>query len=264
MILDFHTHAFPAALAGRAIQKLSKEAGGLPNHCDGTYPGLKSAAQAAGITHYVVLPIAVLPTQMQKVNDGAFSAREEGFTHFASVHPLSENVFDEIKRVKDMGFKGVKLHPEYQSFDVDDPKVYPVYKALSKARLITVFHTGYDLGFFGYPKGAPEKLKRALPYFEGAPVVAAHMGGHADWMNVLDHLVGLEGLYFDTSFSHMHLPPPAATEIIKAHGADRILFGSDSPWADMRAEIAFINGLALSDAEKNSILYGNGATLLAL
>lgn len=264
MMLDFHTHAFPPALAQRALEKMSAEAGGLPYHTDGTYEGLAAAALAAGLTHYVILPIAVKPTQMRTVNDTALARQSDTAIQFASIHPLAPDALNEVSRIKDLGFRGIKMHPEYQDFEVDDPAVFRVYQAIGRAGLITVFHAGYDLGFVGRPKAAARKIKHALAFFEGAPVVAAHMGGHAEWMDVLEHLAGLEGLYFDTSFSHTHLPPAAAQAIIKAHGADRILFGSDSPWADMKAETAYVDRLSLTPEDKRKIFFENGAKLLRL
>ncbi len=264
MLIDFHTHAFPEAIAAKAIAKLSREGGNLTYYTDGTYEGLSKAAKDAGLSHYVVLPIAVKPNQMRTVNDAAFARQDEYAIEFASVHPFGEDVLDEVKRIKEMGFLGVKMHPEYQDFFVDDERVFPVYEALGSAGLITVFHAGYDLGFFGEAKAAPQRMQKALPHFLGAPVIAAHMGGHADWMNVLTHLAGLPGLYFDTSFSHTHLPPLAAMEIIKKHGADHILFASDSPWSDIKAEKSYIDSLPLSHKEKQQIFYENGAKLLKI
>jgi len=264
MYIDFHTHAFPDAIAERAVSRLSREGGALPHHTNGTYRDLERAANEADLTYYVVLPIAVKPSQMRTVNDAALAHHGGKVIHFASIHPMASDVFDEIKRIRDLGFKGVKMHPEYQAFFVDDENLFPVYEALSKAELITVFHAGYDLGFFGPAKAAPHRLKKALPFFSGMPVVAAHMGGFADWMNVCEHLIGFPGLYLDTSFSHLHLPPKAATEIIKAHGTSHILFASDSPWADINSEKAYIEALSFSNEEKRRIFYDNAAKLLKL
>ena len=264
MIIDFHTHAFPDAIAANAIAKLSHTGGNLPHYTDGTYQGLNLAAEQADIDYYVVLPIAVKPNQMRTVNDAAHAKKSKRAIHFASVHPFAPDVMDEIKRIKDLGFKGVKMHPEYQDFFVDDEKVFPVYAALAEANLISVFHAGYDLGFFGPAKASPERIKKALPAFSGAAVIAAHMGGFADWMNVYAHLTGLPNLYLDTSFSHNHLPPLAAMEIIKAHGANRILFASDSPWSNMQSEKDYVDSLPLTDKEKRLIFFDNAANLLQL
>lgn len=263
-MIDFHTHAFPDKIASKAVEQLSKATGGMPYHTLGTYASLENAAKQAGLTHYVVLPIAVKQTQMRTVNDVAYQNKTDMAIQFASIHPYADDVYEEIDRIKAMGFQGVKLHPEYQNFHVDDERVFPVYHALAEQQLITVFHAGYDLGYAGEAKASPAKLKKALPHFEGVPVVAAHMGGHADWMNVLALLAGEEGLYLDTSFSFTHIPPRAAEKIIEKHGATHILFGSDSPWSDIRNEIKFIEQLSLPDTSKEMIFYKNAERLLDL
>ena len=103
---------------------------------------------------------------------------------------------EELERIKALGLKGVKLHPDYQRFNVDDEQMIPIYKKISALGLITVFHAGFDYGF-PPPYGAtPEKMERALKWFE-APVVAAHWGGLDCGEGVLKHLCGKD-IYFDT------------------------------------------------------------------
>lgn len=177
MIIDFHTHAFPDHIAAKAIPKLARIAGGLPYYTDGTYTQLASACKQADVSHHVVLNIAVKPEQMQKINDTVLSMADEAVIPFGSVHPYAANALDEVRRLYDMGCKGVKLHPEYQNFCVDDPDVFPLYTLLGRLNMITVFHAGVDLAYATPPKCSPKALKKALPFFEGGPVVAAHMGG---------------------------------------------------------------------------------------
>lgn len=264
MPIDFHTHAFPDAIASMAIEKLALSAGGLPHYTDGSYASLANVCLQAGIDHHVVLSIAVKPHQMQTVNNAALQMNGPGRTVFGSVHPCAPDCLDEARRLKDLGFKGVKMHPEYQSFQVDDPQFFPLYHLLGKLGLITVFHAGDDLGFSTPPKCTPAKLKKALPFFEGGTVVAAHMGGMNRWLEVLDHLVGEPNLYMDTAYSHTHIPPSAALEIIRSHGADKILFGSDCPWGNITEEMAFIRRLGPRPDEEERIFGGNAQRLLKL
>ncbi|MBQ8536972.1 MAG: amidohydrolase family protein [Clostridia bacterium] len=264
MRIDFHTHAFPDAIAAKAIEKLAFSAGGLPHYTNGSYAELDNACRQAGIDVHVVLSIAVKPHQMQTVNNAAWQMESPSLVPFGSVHPYAPDCLEEARRLKDMGFKGVKLHPEYQGFEVDDPAIFPLYQLLGQLNLITVFHAGDDLGFATPPKCTPEKLKKALPFFEGGVVVAAHMGGMNRWLDVLKYLVGEQNLYVDTAYSHTHIPPAAALEIIRSHGPDKVLFGSDCPWGNIAQEIAFIQRLGLSPQEEEMILGGNAQRLLNL
>ncbi|MBR5314982.1 MAG: hypothetical protein IKU45_06185, partial [Clostridia bacterium] len=71
MIIDFHTHCFPDALAAKAIPKLSHAAGGLLPCTDGTLSGLRASMQDCGVDISVVMNISTNADQMRKVNDFA-------------------------------------------------------------------------------------------------------------------------------------------------------------------------------------------------
>lgn len=261
MLIDFHTHAFPEKIADKAIEKLSFTSGGLEPHTNGTVEGLKASMQKGGVDKSVVLNIATNARQQKSVNDFAASINNgEDIISFASVFPHSEDVFEELDRIKAMGFKGIKLHPDYQGFDVDDTKMKPIYKKISELGLITVFHAGFDYGF-APPYGAtPEKLLKALSWFS-SPVIAAHWGGVNCNQGVLDLLCG-EEIYFDTSFGYSMLPRYYALKIIEKHGTDKILFGTDTPWHTPDMEKRLLNSLELSAEDMEKITHLNAEKLL--
>ena len=58
--------------------------------------------------------------------------------------PDAPDALDELQRIKDLGLYGVKLHPDYQGFLIDDPKMFPIYDAISSLGLPVTFHTGWD------------------------------------------------------------------------------------------------------------------------
>ena len=148
MLIDFHTHAFPEVISKKAIDKLAYLSGGLAPQTVGTVSSLKQEMKKDGVDISVVLSIATNPNQQINVNNFAKKINDEKHIFaFGSVHPDAENVFEELERIKDMGLKGVKFHPEYQNFYVDDEKMKPIYKKISSLGLITVFHSGYDYGY---------------------------------------------------------------------------------------------------------------------
>ena len=263
MIIDFHTHAFADALAPRAIDSLSRASGGLQPYTDGTASGLLRSMDACGVDHSVLLTIATKPKQQTRINDWAKETCSDRITAFGSVHPDAPDIMDELERIKSLGLKGVKLHPEYQNFEVDDPRMFPVYKKIAALGLITVFHAGQDIGFMPPAKASPDKLVRALHYFDGAPVVAAHFGGYIMWDDVLDQLCGLP-IYFDTSFCFGRIQHPLAQAIVDKHTPDRILFGTDLPWSDAITEKRLVDSLDLSPEDREKILFRNAAALLQL
>jgi len=260
MTIDFHTHCFPDDIAARALAKLGQRAN-LSPCLDGTVSGLRASMKRGGIDCSVVLPVAVKPDHVRGTNEWMLQQRGDGIVGFASLHPACKNVEDEISRIRDMGFRGVKLHPEYQEFWVDDESLRPLYRALGKAGLVTVFHAGVDIGLLDYVRGTPERFKRALPWFEGGVVVLAHFGGFRLQDEVEKHLLGAD-VYFDTSFAQREMTPEAQVKLIRAHGVNRVLFATDSPWDDQAEMAAAFQKLPLTDAEKSAVLGNNAAGLL--
>ena len=262
MLIDFHTHCFPERIAKTALEKLSFVSGGMKPNTDGTVKGLEKIMKEQGVDKAVVLNIATNATQQRNVNDFAASINKGNIISFGSVFPFSEDCLEELERIKALGLKGVKLHPDYQRFNVDDEQMIPIYKKISALGLITVFHAGFDYGF-PPPYGAtPEKMERALKWFE-APVVAAHWGGLDCGEGVLKHLCGKD-IYFDTSFGCGNMPKYFAQKILESHTADKILFGTDCPWHTAEMELRLLNSLKISDNEKEKITHQNAEKLLGI
>ncbi len=264
MVIDFHTHCFPDGIAQKAIDKLSYVSGGLQPCTDGTTSGLRRSMADGGVDLSVVLSIATNAHQQPRVNDFAAAINNEtDIVAFGSVHPDSEDALDELDRIKALGLKGVKLHPDYQGFSADDPKLKPLYRKISALGLITVFHAGLDYGFAPPYGGTPEKLATAVGWLD-SPVVAAHWGGINCGEGVLRHLCGIDHLYFDTSFGYAMMPRYYAEKILEKQGADKMLFGTDTPWHTPQMEWRLLNTLGLSDTEREKIACGNAKKLLKL
>ncbi len=263
MLIDFHTHAFPEKIAEKALEKLSFVSGGLIPYTNGTFSDLKRLLAQSGIDKAVVLNIATNATQQKNVNDfAAFINDNETIFSFGSVFPDSPDALYELERIKDMGLLGVKLHPDYQRFFVDDEKMKPIYKKIGQLGLITLFHAGQDYGF-PPPYGAtPERMEKALSWFE-SPVVAAHLGGKGYEEEVLKRLCKKD-IYFDTAFSFGTIPKPYVQKIIETHTPDKILFGTDTPWHNAEMEMRLVKSLGLSKDDFDKITYKNAEKLLGI
>lgn len=260
MILDFHTHCFPDKIAGKAMSSLSYASGGVRPQTDGTLASLKEVERRDGVDAIVVMNIATNPTQMHKVNDFAASLQGEAVYSFGSVHPDAPDALDELERIKSLGMRGVKLHPEYQGFFADDDRMIPIYKKISSLGLAVTFHAGYDPGFHPPYHATPDRIARALRYLDTV-VIAAHWGGLEMDEDVAKYLYGLP-LYLDTAYGCGVISRYAAMRAIEKHGADKILFGSDVPWHAPYMELDLLETLELSESEKNAILWENGMKIL--
>ncbi len=262
MIVDFHAHCFPDALALRAMPKM-QAAAGITAALNGTLDDLRRSMQKAGIAWAVLQPIATKPGQEKNINQWAADSQRDGILSFGTVHPDSPGFKEEIRRIKDLGLAGVKFHPDYQGFHVDEPRMFPVYEAVCRAELPILLHAGVDIAFPPPCHCPPARLARVVDLFPEGRWIAAHMGGFRLWEQVEAHLLG-KPLYLDTSFSHGELGAERMLSLIRAHGVERVLFGSDSPWADQAQAVAQMERLGLLPEEWRGVMGGNAARLLGL
>ncbi len=240
MLIDFHVHAFPDAVAEKAIPRLSACSGGVIPAYDGKIASLKSHMLENHVDCAVVLNIATNPHQEKKVNDFAISL-------------LGDEMLVPFGR----------LHPDYQNFYVDEERMFPIYKKIAALGLITVFHAGIDIGYPTPVHCTPQRLLKVLDLFGEAPVIAAHFGGYMLWEEVTKYLCGTQ-VYFDTAFSYGKIPPDFAREIILSHDPNRILLGSDLPWSTAANEERLIHFLQLDAAVTDAILFNNAKRLLSI
>lgn len=263
MIIDIHTHCFPDYLAPKALDALAAVAGNHPKYTDGTVKDLKKSMQQSGIEKSVVLNIATKPSQNKVINRWAAEINGGSIISFGTIHPDYSGWRDEIAFLEDAGIKGIKFHPDYQGFYIDEPRMYPVYEAIAKAGMPMLFHAGLDIGLPGPYKCMPDKLKKLTRKLAGAKIIASHMGGYSFWDDVKKHLFE-ENIYLDTSYCLMKMGKDQLKSMILAHGYEKVLFGSDSPWTIQKQEVEKIRTLGLNDVQTNAVLYANSACLLGI
>lgn len=282
MIIDMHTHIFPDKISKDVVEKLSRISR-TPAFTDGTLNGLKKAMDAAQINFSVILPVATNTKQVEKVNNSSVELNEnfssEGIISFGCIHPDFTNYREELSRVKNHGLKGIKIHPVYQDTNLDDAKFLRILYRAAELDLIVVTHAGLDIGFPGVVRCSPQMAKNVIDELGEFKFVLAHMGGWKNWDEVLKLLGGTK-IFIDTSFSTGKIIPrrdfhwaeedlkllDAAQfmNFVKIFGAERILFGTDSPWTSARSSIDFIRDLPLEDCDKDKIFGNNARRLLKL
>lgn len=278
MIIDFHTHTFPDKIAEGAIEKL-KSASHTRAFTNGTESELLKSMDRAGIAKSIVLPVATNPEKIPHINDISAEKNKDGrLIYFAAMHPDCENAKSELRRIRDLGIKGIKLHPVYQNIDFDDIRTLRILEYAEELGLITVTHAGLDIGFPGVERCTPRMIKNAVSSLHPKKLVLAHMGGWRSWQEAAELLSG-RGLYIDTSFSigKMVQDTPyysddelkllsydGAREIISAFGENYVLFGTDSPWGDQKTAVDDILKLSISDDVKEKILHKNAEQLLEI
>lgn len=282
MIIDIHTHIFPDKIAADVVENLSCKSRSQ-YFTDGTLAALVKSMARTGVNLSVVLPVATNTHQVEKVNDFAAQLTEnfsdKGVISFACIHPDFENFRAELSRVKTLGLKGVKLHPVYQGVNLDDKKFLRIMYAAAELDLIVLTHAGLDIGFPGVVRCTPQMIRHAIEEIGDFKFIAAHMGGWKSWDEVAVELADTK-IFVDTAFSLGKIPPRADCtwreedlkmldvagfmKLYEIFGADRILFGTDSPWSEPAREFEFIKNLPLTDVEKNKILGTNSEKILQL
>lgn len=263
-IIDFHTHAFPDALAERAVQALLEEGRkkyDVRAYLDGRISSLLASMDRSGIEKSVICSIATKPSQFDPIMKWSKQIMSDRIIPFPSLHPESPDAVEQVRQIKTEGFKGVKFHPYYQEFALDEKRLFPMYEELQKQGLIVVMHTGFDLAFKRDRKCDPEKILRVLDAFPELRLVTTHLGAWEDWDEVEKHLSGKK-IYMEISFSLDCMPKETAHRIIMNHPKDHILFGTDSPWADQGQAVVQLRGLDLGEEREDLILRGNAITLL--
>lgn len=270
MIIDFHTHAFPDKIAARTLAALRagmNEVGhtDIPPCTDGTYPGLVRRMDAAAIDRSVVLPIVTKPSQTETVNRCAAEVNAAGgrLLSFGSVHPADPTAPDTVSRLAAAGFRGIKLHPEFQQVNLDSPECLAVLRSAARSGLCVVTHAGRDVGLPPPVHCTPEMLLRVSDRVPELCLVAAHLGGWMMWDEVA-RMLAPSTLYFDTAFISRFISPERARDIISAHDPARTLLGSDCPWEDPAESVRFVRSLGLVEERTGAILGSNAEKILLL
>jgi uncharacterized protein len=262
MVIDFHAHAFDDALAAKAIPFLEEE-GNVKAATDGRVASLLASMDRAGIDRSVVCPIATKPTQFEGIRRWALAVRaaHPRIEMLLSIHPADPDALARVDQAADDGFKGLKFHPYYQQFVLDDPRLFPLYERIAARGLFAVFHTGFDIAYPMDRVADPVRVRRVADAIPAFKLVATHLGGWRDWDEARRHLIG-QPIFIETSYSLHELPRDDARALLLDHPADRILFGTDSPWHDQAAELARWRALDLPPERLHAALGLNAARLL--
>lgn len=264
MVIDFHTHTFPDKIAAASIESLSKCSGITP-HTDGTLSGLARSMEEDGVDLSVILPVVTREKQFETVNRVAaeICERQERFLSFGGIHPDCSDIRKKIREIKALGLKGIKIHPAYQEVYIDDIRYLRILEAASEEDLIVSVHAGVDIGLPEPVYAGVERILRAIREVAPKKFVLAHLGGWKEWDAVEEMLVS-EDVYFDTAFLEDYISDGQLLGIIRKHGAEKILFGTDCPWSGQRESIERIRRLGLSEAEERLIFSENAKGLLGL
>ena len=258
-IIDIHAHVYPDPIAAKAAKSI-RNYYHLGDDMDGTISTLLDRGTAAGVYHYLILPVAVKPDHVRNIN--AFIRQQvqqhDCFTGFGTVHAGMENILEEVQRIEEMGLKGIKIHPDCQRFDIDDPRLFPLYEEI-QGRLPMMMHLGDE----NFDHSHPARLRKVLDNFPKLEVCAAHFGGHTMYETAKEYLSDTNCI-LDISSTLMFLDKRDAEGYVNHYGAERLAFGTDYPVWDPVREMELFLTLDLTDEQKEQIAWKTASRFLNL
>jgi len=256
-VVDVHAHAFDEKIAIKATENLHTYYGIEPA-ADGRLIHLIESAKENNIDKLVVCATATKPTQVEMINNYVSTLVSEQIIGLGTLHPDYGNIRDEIDRVIDLGLSGFKFHPIFQGFKIDEDKAMKMFEAIGNKAPVLI-----HLGDKNSDAASPKRLARVMEAFPEITFIGAHLGGYSEWEQAKEYLFG-KNLYFDTSSSMRFMKPKIAKEIIRLHGADKILFGTDYPLSNHKFELECLKKLRLTKEEYEMICWKNAYKLFGI
>ena len=278
--IDAHVHLYPNGIAEKVVKTLSERFGNAPSF-DGTVEGCKTKDAAAKIAISINLPVATKPDSVGHTNEfwapyaprrasAALSARDGAqlessprVVSLACFHPLVKNKKEELARIVDLGFTGIKFHPEYQLFRFNDSAMDEVWSFMSERKIVAYLHAGGERVFQPPYHSSPKEILRLKERFPKRESGAAPLGGFGMWDEAEEVLAGSD-VYLDLSHTFFWMKDEQIMRFIGKHGARKILFGSDAPWQDPGSVLKAFLKLDLAPENKKMILYENALRLFSL
>lgn len=261
-IIDAHAHIYPEKIAAKATDTIGVFYDIKMEMPAGTAEQLIKDGGKAGITRYVVHSVATTAHQVRSINE--FIRREceahPEFIGFITLHQdlSEEEILAEIDFALENNLKGIKLHPDFQKFNIDDESAERFYRA-AEGKLPILLHMGDDR----YEYSKPARLAKMAKKYPKVNFIAAHFGGYRCWAEAPIYK-GLDNVYFDTCSSLPFISAEKARELIDMFGADKFFFGTDFPMWDATGEHERFNKIPLTESEREMILSGNIKKLLNL
>ena len=257
---DAHAHIYPGKIAEKATASVG-DFYHIPMHNVGLPHVLAQRGGEAGIDRFLVCSVATKVEQVRSINQ-FIQEKCRKYPQFIGLGAWHQDITDisgEMDDIQARGLRGIKLHPDFQEFMIDDPKMLDVYKEAHRRGLPILFHTGDSRTDFSTPR----RLMNVVDKLPDFTCIAAHLGGYSEWEEARRELSGTN-VYIDTSSSLFKVSPEEAKENIAHFGVDHTMFGTDFPMWDPKEELERFFALGFSQEENQAMLYDNFARLFQL
>jgi len=259
VIIDAHTHVWPDKIAQSALG--GNRVPGLEARGDGTVGGLTADMAHSGVDLSCCLGIANEARHVDSVNRFVAGLADDRRVPFGTVH-VERSAEDNIASLQRHGVRAVKIHPLFQRFALDDDRLWEIFEAFGSDYVVIV-HVGEGGDAFTNSLSNPRMIRDITRQFPSLRLMACHFGGYKILDDAEEMLAGAD-VVLETSWppSLAKLRPERVRNLIRKHGAERVVFGSDWPMTSPAEEIRAIEALGLSDDETRMVLGGTLAGLL--
>jgi len=259
-IIDVHTHIFPDNIAAKATRATAEyfPMPEPPNH-SGTAGELLEVMERTEICYAMVFSAATNPNQVEHINRFIYSQAQAHprFLPCGTLHAGFSGFRDELRWMREHGMFGVKIHPEFQRFTLDDERLFPMYEEMERYDMFLIAHMGdprVDLS-------GPHRMLPVARTFPKLRCIAAHLGNWGDWdIEKIRPLTRIPNIYTDISSTFSYAPDKTPLfPILREYEPSHIFWGSDYPIWCPQKEIAKTMKLGLEEAFLQNIFFHNFA-----
>ncbi|CAN5378361.1 TatD family hydrolase [soil metagenome] len=194
---------------------------------------------------------------------------------FGTVDLTAGHIADQVKEIADLGFRGIKLHPQAQEFALLEPKAFEVYAAAEKHGLFCTFHSGVH--HFRLKSYRVLDFDEIAHHFPELKFSMEHVGGYSFFHDALAVIVnripfppkpgkrclvfgGMTSIFTQDYNRFWYMSRDRMLELIAQVGAQQLIFGLDFPYnleENTKTALATLNDLGLSPDDLALILGGN-------
>ena len=255
---------------------------------EGTYPSVKGGVNnllrvmdKCGLAKTVVY--APLPGELGKEDDHSrnkwllneIKRHSDRLIPFANITVIAPTASKEVIWAKENGFKGIKLHPAVNKFDILDERAFDFYQEAQKQKLILDFHTGVHSARL--QDSHPLKFDEIASRFPNLVMIFEHVGGFCFFYDMLAVIqnnkkgnnlyAGLTSVFSKERQKEWYLGPKKVEELIWQIGEGQLIYGLDFPWNQQEhilEDLSVFAQMDISDQTRKKILGGNLKRLLKM
>jgi predicted TIM-barrel fold metal-dependent hydrolase len=260
-IIDTHAHIFPPKIEHKATKAIGDFYDKSEMSHNGSPEELLESGKKAGVGKFLVFTTATTPEQVTSINEFIIAETREHpeFIGAGTMHIDFAGYAEELEKLYDNGIRGIKLHPDFQRFNLDDDRLFPFYSLMEEKDMFLITHSGD----YRYDYSHPGRVARVAGAFPKLRCIAAHFGGWMMW-ELARNTLCLPNIYVDTSSTYGFSGITNVIEGLRAFDRKHIFFGCDFPMWDHRGELDMLFSLGLDDGFLEDILFNNFADFYGL